>query len=717
MIFFVTYNDQPSGVYWSQVTDVVDHMNTLGGDRVRLVALVSMRGYMTWRKRIRTRVPDAIVLPMVPRQHNWSANWFWLWLLCRRFRPTGMIGRGIFATALALRMRDKGLVRQVCFDGRAAYGAEWEEYRVVDSDRLVAESAELERDVVARADLRMAVSNALVDHWRSRFGYRATRHVVIPCTLGRSVEILSERHGSAMRTQLGWAATDTVLVYSGSAVGWQSLELVERVVGDWLRGAPDRRMLFLSTTHPVIERMMATFPGKVSRQWVEHHQVRGILQDCDIGTVLREDRITNRVASPTKFAEYLSAGLPVAISEHVGDFSAMVRADGLGQVLAMNEPLTLGKPAPREVERLMAYAREHFVKEVYDAEYRLVKACMEPEPVLPMPSPFAVSEGDATAVSIIVPSFNKKGFIGDMVRSVQQQTDPRWELIVVDDASTDGTVDLLRSMASGDPRIQVVALTENKGANHCRNLGIARAGGQYVIFLDADDLLAPYCVERRLAVMEGSGLDLSISTMEVFRERPGDDGQRWVPTSRDPLADFLRHELPWQTMQPIWDRSFLVSLGGFDETFSRHQDVELHTRALLKPGVRARSRETEPDCYYRIAEERKVIDPQRLLRGFAVSAVLYQTKFREDAIRMRRKGLVLGIIYRTYLQILLYAKLGRIDRTTLHDLEALLFPPELLRTIPPLKRTLFRVVRWYNLLPVRLRGVNLLLFRAIISGR
>ena len=97
--------------------------------------------------------------------------------------------------------------------------------------------------------------------------------------------------------------------------------------------------------------------------------------------------------------------------------------------------------------------------------------------------------------------------------------------------------------------------------------------------------------------------------------------------------------------------------------------------------------------------------------------MLYQTKFREDAIRMRRKGLVLGIIYRTYLQILLYAKLGRIDRTTLHDLEVLLFPPELLRTIPPVKRTLFRVVRWYNLLPVRLRGVNLLLFRAIISGR
>ena len=45
MILYITYNDQPSGVYWSQVTDVVDHLNSLGGDQVRLVALVSMRGY------------------------------------------------------------------------------------------------------------------------------------------------------------------------------------------------------------------------------------------------------------------------------------------------------------------------------------------------------------------------------------------------------------------------------------------------------------------------------------------------------------------------------------------------------------------------------------------------------------------------------------------------------------------------------------------------
>lgn len=717
MIIYLTYNDQPSGVYWSQVTDVVDHLNALGGDKVRLVALVSLRGYLRSRSRIRRRHPGAIVLPMVPRQHNWRVNWIWLWLMCQLLKPSGIIGRGIFATALALRMRDRGWVHQVCFDARAAYGAEWEEYRVVDDDRLIAECAALEREVVHTADLRIAVSQALVDHWRARLEYSASRHIVIPCTLGRSVEALPARHQNGLRKELGWNPSDTVLVYSGTVVGWQSLELAETVVAPWLDSDPSRRMLFLSSEHPVINRLRGRFPSQVARRWVPHQKVRGLLQDCDLGLLLREDRVTNRVASPTKFAEYLSGGLSVVISAHVGDFSEMVKAERLGQVLEEGESLSVEKPQAAEVERLMAFARDRFTKEAFDESYRLVKSCMAREPVLPQPSPFAGPGARSPAVSIIVPSYNKVGFIGDMVRSVQAQTDPRWELIVVDDASTDGTVDMLRTYSSGDARISVVALTTNHGANHCRNLGIERARGRYVIFLDADDLLASHCLEHRLAVMEGSGFQFSVSTMEVFRVHPGDHGQRWVPFSRDPLSDFFRHKLPWQTMQPIWDRGFLQRMGGFDEAFSRHQDVEMHTRALLVPGVRFRMHDTMPDCHYRIAEERKVIDPQRLLSSFAASAVLYCTKFSADATRLHRRGMLLGIIHRTYLQMLLYAKLGRITRNTLGELEAVLFTPEQRMAMPAYKRHLFRITRWYNLLPFRLPGINLLIYRLIIQGR
>ncbi|MBK7945530.1 MAG: glycosyltransferase [Flavobacteriales bacterium] len=712
MILYLTYNDQPSGVYWSQVTDVVDRLNALPGDHVRLVALVSLRSYFDSRKQILRRHPSAIILPMVPRQHNWKANWVWLWLLCKLLRPSGAICRGIFASALAIRMRDRGLLAQVCFDARAAYGAEWEEYRVVDDDKLVVESADLERQVVMGADLRMAVSHALVQHWKERFGYAATRHLVVPCTLGRSIEQAVPRQRNGMRAKLGWKQDDTVLVYSGSAVSWQSLELAERVVAPWLRIDPCHRILFLTTPHEVIDRLIGGFPGQVAREWVDHREVGSLLRDCDIGLLLREARITNRVASPTKFAEYLSAGLPVAISEAVGDFSDLVRDESLGQVLRDGDSLTMIKPDEAEVRRLMDFSQSRFSKDRFDVSYGLLKACMATEPELPADTPFN-NAGDGPAVSIIVPSYNKKGFIRDMVHSVQAQTDGRWELLIIDDASTDGSADMLRGLAQQDPRITVVANAANQGANLCRNQGIAMARAPYIVFLDADDLLAPHCLARRLSVMQGSGNRFSVSTMQVFRLAPGDLKQRWVPLTRDPLGRFFRHDLPWQTMQPIWKTAFLREIGGFDPDFSRHQDVELHTRALLAGNGSFRLRLTAPDCYYRIDEERKVLQPMRLLKSFAESAVRYKDKFQQQAHSIGRSHLLLGIIHRTHLQVLLYRKLNRITDADLEELERILFAPAHGSKGYP-RRWLFSISRWYNLLPLRVPGINLLITKLLM---
>ncbi|MCB0786208.1 MAG: hypothetical protein KDC02_18620, partial [Flavobacteriales bacterium] len=72
-------------------------------------------------------------------------------------RPTGIICRGPFATAMAVRMRDRGVVRKVCFDGRGAYAAEWEEYRIIDDEALIAQVRPLEQEAVLKSDLRIAV--------------------------------------------------------------------------------------------------------------------------------------------------------------------------------------------------------------------------------------------------------------------------------------------------------------------------------------------------------------------------------------------------------------------------------------------------------------------------------------------------------------------------------------------------------------------------------
>lgn len=372
MIIFLTYNDQPTGVYWSQVTDVVAHLNGLGGPPVRLVALVSLRGFRTNRRKIRAHSPDALVLPMLPRMRHWRANTAWVSWACRRLHPTGIMARGVLATWMALRLRERGRVQKVCFDARGAYAAEWEEYRIIDDDALIGLFREVEHDAIAGSDIRLAVSQALVGHWRDRYGYQGTEQVVIPCALAAS-HLSGADDGGAMRLSLGYGPDDVVLAYSGSAAGWQSFALLEHTIGAILSAQPQVKVLFLSPPDAAIEALSGAWPGRIQRTWVKPAEVHATLGACDQALLLREDTVTNRVASPTKFAEYLACGLPVLISEHIGDFSAAVADEKLGTVLREGDgPPVLARPTPDERKRLRAFALAHYTKAAYNTAYRRI---------------------------------------------------------------------------------------------------------------------------------------------------------------------------------------------------------------------------------------------------------------------------------------------------------------------------------------------------------
>lgn len=705
MIIYLTYNDHPSGVFWSQVTDVVAHLNGLGDGHVRLVALVSFRGYIATRRAIRQRSPDAVVLPMFPRAHNWRVNWLWLWLACIRFRPTGIIGRGVFATALALRMRRQGRVQRVVLDGRGAYGAEWEEYRIVDDDRLIEECGRLEREAVLDADMRLAVSEALVNHWRQRFGYASDHHVVVPCTLGRDLEMVPAADPQ-LRASLGWAEDDVVLVYSGSTVGWQSLGMLTALLADLLESDDRLRVLFLTKEDEHVSALEGRYPNRVARRWLPHDQVLAALAACDIGLLVREASVTNRVASPTKFAEYLSAGAYVIASEGLGDVAHLVGENALGWVHASGPLPRIERPTIEERHRLRSVVRQRFSKTAFNAQYLQLIRCLGPRRVQPeLQKPKRALHGQGL-VSIVVPSYNKGRYVREMVASVQAQTYPEWELLVVDDGSTDETRTVLAELAAADKRIKLHPQEGNRGANHCRNIGIELARGEHVIFLDADDVLGRDCLERRLASDPGGRCDLVVSTMEVFRHVPGEGGNRWVPSAADPLAEFLRHNLPWSVMQPLWRADFLRELGGFDIAFPRHQDVEFHTRALLHPTVRYMTLIEAPDCFYRIAEERKVMKPFALLNGYTDSALLYYSKFIDPAKAIGKQELLLGIIYQTHVQLLLGRKSALITPNEYDLLHKKLFASKVRADLGAWKSVLMALSATYHSLPVRVPGIN-----------
>lgn len=371
MIIYLTYNDQPSGVYWSQVTDVVEHLNTLGAEQVRLVALVSTRGFVDTRRRIKARSPSAWVIPMVPRMARWRKNTAILAWVCRILRPKGIIARGVMATWMALRIRDRKLVKRVCFDGRGAYAAEWEEYRIIDDDALIAQFRPLEHEAVNASDQRIAVSNALVAHWRERYGYDATQHVVLPCALGKDFAQHPSLAASSWRLEAGIPREAVVLVYSGSTAGWQSFQLFAQLFSSAMRADPKVHVLFLSKPAEAIDELTARFPGRVFRRWLNAEEVQAVLGACDYGVLVREDTLTNRVASPTKFAEYLAGGLRIIISPNIGDFSELTTSDDLGIVVAPEGAwLVLERRTQEERGRLRHYAQSHFTKGAFNTEYR-----------------------------------------------------------------------------------------------------------------------------------------------------------------------------------------------------------------------------------------------------------------------------------------------------------------------------------------------------------
>ncbi|MDD2970567.1 MAG: glycosyltransferase family 2 protein [Lachnospiraceae bacterium] len=104
-------------------------------------------------------------------------------------------------------------------------------------------------------------------------------------------------------------------------------------------------------------------------------------------------------------------------------------------------------------------------------------------------------------VSIVVPVYNVEHFIETTIRKVQEQTWQNWELLLVNDCSTDETLEKIHTFLSDD-RVQLIQQTMNQGAARARNRGIQEARGRYITFLDADDLWEPRKLEEQIAFME-----------------------------------------------------------------------------------------------------------------------------------------------------------------------------------------------------------------------
>tara|TARA_R110000868_G_scaffold40945_2_gene140579 strand:- start:2872 stop:3654 length:783 start_codon:yes stop_codon:yes gene_type:complete len=122
-------------------------------------------------------------------------------------------------------------------------------------------------------------------------------------------------------------------------------------------------------------------------------------------------------------------------------------------------------------------------------------------------------------VSILIPTLNSEKFISESIRSVQNQTYTNWEIILVDDCSTDATLSLVMELALKDQRIHFSKLTKNSGTGVARNSALAAAKGQYIAFLDADDLWKPEKLKKQIDFLINKNLPFTFSFYDCIDEK------------------------------------------------------------------------------------------------------------------------------------------------------------------------------------------------------
>ncbi|MBU9722708.1 MULTISPECIES: glycosyltransferase family 2 protein [Bacillaceae] len=127
-------------------------------------------------------------------------------------------------------------------------------------------------------------------------------------------------------------------------------------------------------------------------------------------------------------------------------------------------------------------------------------------------------------VSVITPAFNSARFIEETIQSVQNQTYPHWEMIIVDDCSTDETVKIIQEYATQDKRIKLIQLMENSGPAVARNTAIRNSRGRYIAFLDSDDQWLPKKLEKQLQFMEEKGIAFSFTKYRNVDENGVESG-------------------------------------------------------------------------------------------------------------------------------------------------------------------------------------------------
>lgn len=184
------------------------------------------------------------------------------------------------------------------------------------------------------------------------------------------------------------------------------------------------------------------------------------------------------------------------------------------------------------------------------------------------------------AVSVVLPVWNGVRFLAEAVESILLQTLDSFELIIVDDGSTDSTLKIANAFASRDPRVQVILL-EHCGIAEALNAGIAIARGRYIARMDADDVALPSRLEKQVAFLDANADCVAVGcAIDVIDEGGEHLGMRMFPEQHADIAHTLLHTWSTAMAHPtvMTRMEALREVGGYRPTCVPSEDLDLWLR-------------------------------------------------------------------------------------------------------------------------------------------
>lgn len=197
-------------------------------------------------------------------------------------------------------------------------------------------------------------------------------------------------------------------------------------------------------------------------------------------------------------------------------------------------------------------------------------------------------------VSVIIPCYNQAKYLPDALDSIHSQTYQTWECIIVNDGSSDNTKRIAQAWTLKDSRFKYIE-KKNGGLSSARNAGLEIAVGEYIQFLDADDILEKNKIRHQMAYLENSDeiIDVIVSGYRYFHDAdekrefmifgPGDILPEVIINKEDKrdLVKLFAKRNPMVVSAPLYHRSIFKKVGNFDENLGANEDWDFHFRCAI----------------------------------------------------------------------------------------------------------------------------------------